>query len=128
MGQATMGTASEQMLWARLQAEGSRADRWSNEPGDRYGAHAHRYDKAIVVAMGSISFELPDLGRSIDLQAGDRLDLPAGTQHDAVVGERGVTCLEAHRAAGSLASEPVVTPRWAGTVDALGETESTGKP
>jgi hypothetical protein len=34
---------------------------------------------------------------------GDRLDLPAGTAHDAVVGPDGVTCLEAHVPAGRLA-------------------------
>jgi hypothetical protein len=34
--------------------------------------------------------------------AGDRLDLPARTRHDARVGEHGVTCLEAHLPAGSL--------------------------
>jgi hypothetical protein len=31
------------------------------------------------------------------LNPGDRLDLPAGTVHDAVVGPQGVVCLEAHR-------------------------------
>ena len=31
-----------------------------------------------------------------------RLDLPAGTRHDALVGVSGVTCLEAHLPAGSL--------------------------
>ena len=35
---------------------------------------------------------------------GDRLDLPAGTRHDAVVGPDGVRCLEAHLAAGTLAA------------------------
>ena len=39
---------------------------------------------------------------TIDLEVGDRLDLPAGTRHDAVVGRDGVTCLEAHAPAGSL--------------------------
>ena len=32
-----------------------------------------------------------------------RLELPAGTAHDAAAGPDGVTCLEAHRPAGSLA-------------------------
>jgi hypothetical protein len=30
------------------------------------------------------------------LNAGDRIDLPANTFHNAVVGPQGVTCLEAH--------------------------------
>jgi len=70
--------------------------------GDRYLAHEHGYDKVVVVASGSIRFGLPDDGRSIDLEVGDRLELPAGTRHDAVVGEIGVTCLEAHVPAGRL--------------------------
>jgi len=37
------------------------------------------------------------MGDSIYLQAGDRLDLAAGVMHDAVVGQQGVVCLEAHR-------------------------------
>ena len=39
----------------------------------------------------------------MDLVAGDRLDLPAGTRHDAIVGVAGVAVLEAHLPAGSLA-------------------------
>ena len=39
---------------------------------------------------------------AVDLAPGDRLDLPAGTRHDAVVGPGGVTCLEAHVPAGTL--------------------------
>lgn len=84
----------------RLRAEGLDASSWSNGPGDRYGAHEHGYDKVIVVASGSITFGLPGSGRSVALEAGDRLELPAGTRHDAVVGPDGVTCLEAHLPAG----------------------------
>ena len=83
-----------------LRAEGLAPSTWSNGPGDRYGAHDHGYDKVIVVASGSIAFGLPDLGRTVDLAAGDRLELPAATRHDAVVGPSGVTCLEAPLPAG----------------------------
>ena len=51
-------------------------------------------------------------GTALDLAPGDRLELPAGTSHDAVVGPSGVECLEAHRPAGSLAAPAV---RLAGT-------------
>lgn len=87
---------------ARLRAEGLDPGSWSNGPGDRYAVHEHGYDKVIVVARGSIRFGLPDLGREADLAEGDRLELPAGTRHDAVVGPRGVTCLEAHVPGGSF--------------------------
>jgi uncharacterized protein YjlB len=80
----------------RLRAEGLDASPWSNGPGDRYGAHVHGYDKVLVCAAGSIVFGLPDRGERVPLEVGDRLDLPAGTRHDATVGPAGVTCLEAH--------------------------------
>lgn len=86
----------------RLRAEGLNASRWSNGPGDRYAAHDHDYDKVIAVEAGSIRFHLVDLAESVDLAAGDRLELPAGTTHDALVGPSGVACLEAHLPAGSL--------------------------
>ena len=88
---------------ARLRAEGLAPGSWSNGPGDRYGAHQHGYDKVLVCERGSIRFGLPGLGSAVDLATGDRLELPAGTSHDAVVGPSGVTCLEAHLPAGSLA-------------------------
>ena len=89
---------------ARLRAEGLDPSPWSNGPGDRYGAHEHGYDKVIVVESGSIAFGLPDLDETVDLVAGDRLELPAGTRHDAVVGPLGVTCLEAHLPVGRVLS------------------------
>jgi quercetin dioxygenase-like cupin family protein len=89
---------------ARLRAEGLDPSPWSNGPGDRYGAHEHGYDKVIVVASGSIAFGLPAEARSVALAEGDRLELPAGTAHDAVVGPAGVTCLEAHVPAGRFAT------------------------
>src|SRR3954466_1339432 len=87
-----------------LAGEGLDAGSWSNGPGDRYAAHAHAYDKVLVCARGSIVFGLPDTGASIRLETRDRPELPAGTRHDAAVGPDGVTCLEAHRQAGSVAS------------------------
>ncbi len=97
-----MATADPRDPAARLRAEGLDAGSWSNGPGDRYAAHAHGYDKVLVCASGSIRFGLPDRGEAVDLAAGDRLELPAGTSHDAVVGRDGVTCLEAHLPAGTL--------------------------
>ena len=88
----------------RLRVEGLDPSTWSNGPGDRYPAHEHGYDKVIVVERGSIAFGLPLVGRSIELDTGDRLELPAGTRHDAVVGPAGVACLEAHLPAGRLAT------------------------
>jgi hypothetical protein len=97
-------------LVSALRAEGLDPGSWSNGPGDVYAPHAHGFDKVLVVARGSIDFGLPDLARSVALASGDRLDLPAGTRHDARVGPDGVTCLEAHLPAGTLAAGPVRRP------------------
>lgn len=94
----------ERTLRDRLVAEGLAPGSWSNGPHDRYGAHEHGYDKVLACARGSIRFGLPATGEAVELAAGDRLDLPAGTRHDAVVGPDGVTCLEAHLPAGTLAA------------------------
>ncbi len=80
-----------------LDAEGLQPYLWSNAPGDVYGVHSHTYQKVIYVVKGSITFGLPDSKERILLNAGDRLDLPAGISHNAVVGSKGVVCLEAHR-------------------------------
>ncbi len=87
-------------LVARLRAEGLDPAPWSNGPGDVYASHAHGYDKVLVVAAGSIVFGTT--AEPVELAVGDRLDLPAGTEHDARVGPSGVTCLECHLPAGSL--------------------------
>lgn len=92
--------ADSSVLRARLIEEGLDPGAWSNGPGDRYASHDHGYDKVIVVAAGSIRFGLTE--GSFELAAGDRLDLLAGTAHDAVVGNSGVTCLEAHLTPGTL--------------------------
>ncbi len=68
---------------------------WSNGPGDRYGTHDHAYHKVLYCARGSIRFAVA--GRAFDLSPGDRLDIPPGTLHSAVVGAQGVTCVEAYR-------------------------------
>jgi quercetin dioxygenase-like cupin family protein len=92
--------ADPSALRAQLIDEGLEPGAWSNGPGDRYAAHDHDYDKVIVVTAGSIQFGL--LHGTMDLAAGDRLELLAGTSHDAAVGGSGVTCLEAHLPAGTL--------------------------
>jgi quercetin dioxygenase-like cupin family protein len=103
----------EGQLAARLRAEGLAPGTWANGPGDVYAAHAHGYDKVLVCAAGSIVFGLPSRGERVALDPGDRLDLPAGTEHGALVGPDGVTCLEAHLPAGRLGPDPV--RRAAGT-------------
>jgi quercetin dioxygenase-like cupin family protein len=106
-------TTLEQLVRDQLAAEHLTPTSWGNAPGDRYAPHRHDYDKVLVGVSGSIVFILPELGRSVDLRAGDRLDLPARTLHAASVGPHGVRCLEAHLPPGQLDVSPRVTPGWA---------------
>ena len=85
-------SASPDDLMARLRAEADGCYAWSNGPGDQYSAHSHSYEKVLYCVAGSITFTLPD--REIRLDAGDRMVLPAGTVHGAVVGPNGCSCIE----------------------------------
>ena len=105
-------TSIENELAGRLTAEGLLPSSWSNGPDDVYPAHEHAYDKVLVVASGSITFGLPEAEVAFALTEGDRLELPAATVHDAIVGAAGVVCLEAHAPAGRVAG---VARREAGT-------------
>ncbi|HLA43682.1 MAG TPA: hypothetical protein VJZ27_09620 [Aggregatilineales bacterium] len=88
---------TEAAILAKFKADGLRSYSWSNSPNDRYGAHTHAFNKVLYVVEGSISFHLPHHGEVITLYAGDRLDLPTGILHSAVVGSDGVFCMEGHR-------------------------------
>jgi quercetin dioxygenase-like cupin family protein len=76
--------------------EGLEPYQWANAAGDVYEVHTHHYHKVIYVISGSITFGFPIEGEPSTLEAGDRLDLPPGVAHNAVVGSGGVACWEAH--------------------------------
>jgi quercetin dioxygenase-like cupin family protein len=84
-------------LMAKLQGEATGCYSWSNGPHDRYAPHSHSYEKVLYCVEGSITFSLEDEGRLLELRPGDRMLLPAGTVHSAVVGASGCTCIEGHR-------------------------------
>ncbi len=84
-------------LMTKLKAEATGCYSWSNGPGYRYAAHTHDYEKVLYCVDGSITFVLEGEGRSLELRPGDRMMLPAGTVHSAVVGPSGCTCIEGHR-------------------------------
>jgi quercetin dioxygenase-like cupin family protein len=86
---------SQQEIEAKFRAEGLSPSRWSNGPGDRYGAHSHSFHKVLYCVTGSITFNVE--GEEVSMAAGDRLEIPPGTTHSAVVGPEGVTCMEAAR-------------------------------
>lgn len=65
---------------------------WSNDPGERYGWHAHGYRKVLYCSEGSITFHTRE--GDLTLGPGDRLDVDPQTEHAATVGPDGVTCVE----------------------------------
>ncbi len=86
----------EKTMRTMIVSQGLQPYRWSNQPGDTYDAHYHSYSKVIWVVRGDIIFKLPELEDEIMLEEGDRLELPAEMVHEAIVGKKGVVCLEAH--------------------------------
>src|SRR5690348_13258991 len=86
---------TESAIRALMSADDLQPYQWANGPGDLYSAHHHDYNKVIYIVRGSITFGLPDRQSEIALEAGDRLELPAGVRHEARVGPDGVLCLEA---------------------------------
>jgi quercetin dioxygenase-like cupin family protein len=82
---------------SRLQKEATGCYSWSNGPGDTYAPHSHGYEKVLYCVDGSITFVLEGTHRRLELKAGDRMVLPAGTVHAAEVGAHGCTCIEGRR-------------------------------
>ncbi len=91
------GEFGEEKVRSAFACEGLTPHEWSNGPGDVYGTHHHPYHRVLYCLRGSITFRLMATGEAIELHPGDRLDLEPGTDHAAVVGPRGVTCIEAPR-------------------------------
>ena len=85
-----MPERTDLMTVLREEADGCYS--WSNGPGDVYAEHSHGYEKVLYCVAGSIDFKLRD--REIRLEPGDRMVLPPGTLHSAVVGPHGCTCIE----------------------------------
>ena len=94
---ASDGAPTGESVARRLRAEGVAPYAWSNGAGDRYATHAHAYTKLLMCAAGSITFLVGAEPVSVELRAGDGFILPAGTDHAAMVGPAGCTCLEGHR-------------------------------
>jgi len=68
------------------------AERWEADPGEEFEPHVHAKDKKLWCAEGSITFTIGD--KTIALQVGDALDIPAYTMHSAIAGFMGCICYE----------------------------------
>ena len=88
---------TEEVVEQLLLEEGLSPERWVGEPGQIFQASQRDYSTVIFVVSGFITFGFPIVGDPTILRSGDRLDLPAGILHNAVVGQDGVICLEAHK-------------------------------
>lgn len=92
------GRLTENALRAAIEARGFAVSRYVYPPGTRFGAHSHGVDKIDAVLSGRFRVGLH--GRTVVLGAGDRLFVPAGTEHTAeVVGTEPVVSLDAVRVA-----------------------------
>ena len=88
------GEFSEAVLRAKLEALGYRVARYTYPPGTVFPDHRHDLDKIDAVVSGR--FRLVIGGHLAELAAGDWVDVPRGTVHNAlVVGDEPVVSLDA---------------------------------
>ncbi len=85
---------SEEELRAEIRSQGLAPFSWHNGPGDHYSLHSRSYTRVIYVIQGSVTFHFLD-EEDVTLEPGDRIQIPARTQHAIRVGDMGVRCLEA---------------------------------
>jgi hypothetical protein len=88
----SVGGVSEQELVRDFAQRGLWPHYVERRPGSRFDAHYHRADEELQVCRGSITFfdvrTAPSAGTQ--LKAGDRMRIPEGTIHAAVIGDEGV--------------------------------------
>ncbi|MCH7662602.1 MAG: hypothetical protein IH859_01880 [Chloroflexi bacterium] len=78
-----------------LESEGFTVDTQSEEAGVMQDPTPSDKEKSLVVLKGMARITLPDLPEDfMDLMAGDRLDIPKGTNHGLMIGPAGATILE----------------------------------
>ncbi len=78
-----------------MQKEGLRPYVWDNTPNYRYAVRSHGYNKVMFLIEGQLEITFPDSNQKVKMRAGDRLDIPAGVRHGAIVGVNGAKCVEA---------------------------------
>ncbi len=79
----------------QMQREAMRPYFWENAPNYRYGIRSHNYTKVMYVVEGTIELSFPDTNARVRLRAGDRIEIPTGVRHGAIVGSSGAKCVEA---------------------------------
>lgn len=90
--------STEEELLELLKAKNIQAERWVAEGDEVFAPHSHAKDKQLWCVEGSMVFTAN--GKRISLQAGDAMDLPANTVHEAIAGfADGCICYEFPRTA-----------------------------
>ncbi|MCK6578598.1 MAG: cupin [Anaerolineae bacterium] len=79
----------------QMQHEGLRPYAWDNRPNYRYAVRSHGFSKIMYVVDGMLEITLPDSNQRVRLRAGDRIEIPAGIRHGAIIGSSGAKCVEA---------------------------------
>ncbi|MEW6731240.1 MAG: cupin domain-containing protein [Acidobacteriota bacterium] len=88
------GELNETNMRQRLMAEGYTVARYIYPPGTYFSPHTHGVDKKDTVLRGC--FKLIANDQEFLLEAGDMLEIPAGTVHSAeVIGNESVVSLDA---------------------------------
>lgn len=83
---------SQEEAEAKLHQEGFDSYCWHDVPGTSYPRHQHAYDECLWILKGEITFDTKE--GAYPLKPGDRLYIPAGTAHSAIVpSKQGVTYL-----------------------------------
>lgn len=90
------GEINEENMRKVLKSKGYSVMRYVYPPGTYFPDHVHGFDKIDSVLKGR--FKLESKGKSVILEAGDMLYVPAGTIHNAeVVGNEPVVSLDASK-------------------------------
>ena len=72
----------------QLESEGfASVYEWQDPAGTVYEPHAHKGKVSLMVTDGSITFDFS--GEKKEVKAGERFDVPVGTEHSATVGSEG---------------------------------------
>lgn len=85
----------EGALRRQLEAEGFEVFRWRDDAAADYQPHAHDHDESLWLVRGEITFGIG--AERYALEPGDRLMLPRGTVHSALVGVDGCLYLVGQR-------------------------------
>lgn len=90
------GPLNEAALRGKLEALGYSVDRWVYPPGTVFDFHTHPHPKIDGVLSGRFAMTMD--GETVVLEAGDCLEVPAGTSHRAeVLGDVPVVSLDASK-------------------------------